>query len=166
MNSNFEKLHTFSFDVSKLFEEWERATIAETATKSMYVRTAINYSSNQSPHIGTYQPDLIVPSFRNSYTQYVITDVSNWLADKGLRCTKIKYAALKPGHTIPEHTDVNYANRYHLTVQVNDDCSMTINQVSYPLIENCTLYRMLASVPHSASNLGSTVRLLITFDVD
>ena len=166
MKQYFEKLHTFSFDTTKLVEEYRVAALAENSTGNRYIRTKINYSIDPSQGHSTYKPELIVSSFKDSYTQEVVSEITNWLLSTyNVGVTKIKHAALKSKQTLPTHIDNNYTERYHLTIQVNDMCSMTLDGTVYPMIENCTLYRMLASVPHSASNMGNDTRLLITFDI-
>lgn len=179
MSPNFEKLCKFDIDCDRLYNEWSQtAKISHTVNMS-YVRLAVNHSgegtganrtkfvSGQSTDndLKLFTADDLVEEFKHSYTKEVIAMVEQWLNQRGLRSTRIKYAALIPNGVIGLHVDKDYDYRYHLTVQVNEGCTMTVGSTTHSIAEPATLFRMYAKELHGADNRGSTTRLLLTFDV-
>lgn len=175
---HFEKILSLDLDLEKLYLEWLNATGIAFSTKNTYIRTAVNQSTFESSNrqvfiggnttvydINSYSASTILNCFKNTYTEEVVNTVENIFNKKGLRLTRIKYAALKPNSEIKTHVDEGYKDRYHLTVKTNNHCFITIDNIDYSIHEPSTMYRMFSAVPHSVRNLGDEIRILLSFDV-
>lgn len=174
----FYDLGYYDFDLDQLYKEWKQATLVSFSSRTQYIRTAVNISSlgsddginivganNQNYPISTYSCASISKQFSNSHTQEAILEFEKMLNQQGLRCSRIKYAALNSNSNIRTHVDSLYEYRYHYAVQTNEQCSINIDQESFALDKAGHLYKMLANRPHSVHNRGQHMRLFLSFDV-
>lgn len=174
----FYDLGYFDFNLDQLYKEWKQATLVAFNQKTQYIRTAVNISSletdnginivggnNKNYDISTYSFATISKQFSGSHTQEVMLEFEKMFNKQGLRCSRIKYAALNSNSHIRTHVDLLYNYRYHYAVRTNEHCTMNIDNESYVLNKPGHLYKVLANRPHSVDNKGQEMRLFLSFDV-
>ena len=178
-----EKLDSFNLKVEFLLLEWQRVRDMYQGLEQDRIRITYSDLENENTpcnvshslfkqgdvvsnsFFNTWNTGNILKPFQRTYTEKVVKDTEQWLNNRGLRSTVVKYGSLNPGQCMPLHTYYYYAERYHIPIKTHEGCMMIIDNNLYRMHDIGSIYKVKTDVPHTVLNAGSEKRVHLIFDV-